>query len=333
MLKKSALMLGVAAAFLLMGAVAQAKVALTLSTPDPDGASITEAGKHFAKLIGDKSGGEIEVKVFPNGTLYGADPAAAVKQLGAGSLDMLLLSTSLYARFNSKFTAISIPFLFDDTKQLINYLNSDLAAELTGDLSKMNITALSYWHRPFRQITNSKRPITSPADMKGLRFRVPNNPLWVEFFKAMGAAPTPMAFGEVYNALQMKVVDGQENPVNIPVAAKFYEVQGYLSLSNHMADGWVVGINSAKFGGLSAALQKAVKDAAVETQKWKVDTDGAAASKDIDFLKSKGMKVNELTAQQQQQFVDVAKGLYPVFAELVKDQAFFKKTLHFVGKD
>lgn len=320
-------------AILAFGGLSHAKMTLNLSTPDPDGASITEAGKHFAKLIEEKTNGEVEVKVFPNGTLYGGDPGAAVKQLGAGSLDMLLLSTSLYARFNPKFTAISIPFLFDDTDQLISYLRSDLADELKGDLAKMNIEALSFLHRPFRQITNSKRPITSPADMKGLRFRVPNNPLWVEFFKAMGAAPTPMAFGEVYNALQMKVVDGQENPVNIPVAAKFYEVQDFLSLTNHMADGWVVGFNKKKFDGLPENIRKAISEAAKETQEWKVKTDNEQASKDIAFLKSKGMEVNELTAEQQKQFVEVAKSLYPKFGELVKDQAFFTKTLTIVGKN
>jgi tripartite ATP-independent transporter DctP family solute receptor len=332
MWRKTIITLGLVG-MLAVGGISHAKMALNLSTPDPDGASITESGKHFAKLIEEKTNGEVEVKVFPNGTLYGGDPGAAVKQLGAGSLDMLLLSTSLYARFNPKFTAISIPFLFDDTTQLISYLRSDLAAELKEDLAKINIEALSFWHRPFRQITNSKHPITTPADMKGLRFRVPNNPLWVEFFKAMGAAPTPMAFGEVYNALQMKVVDGQENPVNIPVAAKFYEVQGFLSLTNHMADGWVVGFNKKKFDGLPENIQKAISDAANETQEWKVKTDNEQASKDIAFLKSKGMKINELTPEQQKQFVEVSKSLYPKFAELVKDQAFFTKTLTFVGKN
>jgi len=332
MWRKSVLALSMVSLLALAG-TAQAKTSLNLSTPDPDGASITEAGKHFAKLIEQKTGGEVTVKIFPNGTLYGGDPRAAVKQLGAGSLDMLLLSTSLYAAFNPKFTAISIPFLYDDTKQLIDYLNSDLGGELKGDLAKMNIETLSFWHRPFRQITNSKRPILTPADMKGLRFRVPNNPLWVEFFKAMGAAPTPMAFGEVYNALQMKVVDGQENPVNVPVAAKFYEVQGYLSLTNHMADGWVVGMNKKKYDALPEKTRKAIVAAAMETQAWKVMTDDNQQSKQVAFLKEKGMKVNALTADQQKQFVGIAKGLYPVFKKLVGNEAFFEGTLKFVGKN
>lgn len=309
------------------------KVTLTLSTPDPDSSSITVAAKEFAKVVGEKSKGAIEVKVFPNGSLYNADPNAAVKQLGAGSLDMLVLSTSLYANFDPKFTAVSIPYLFDNTAQLQSYLNGDPGKELLGALDKLEIKGLGLWTRSFRQMTNSKKAITQPDDLKGLKFRVPNNPLWVEFFKAAGAAPTPMAFGEVYNALQLKTIDGQENPIDVPMSAKFYEVQKYVSMTNHMADGWVVGINAKKFAGLSKEAQAVLTASAKEIQDWKVKYDATEDGKALDTLKSKGMEVNTLTADQQKAFVTLAKTLYPKFGELVKDAAFFDKTLKFVGKD
>ncbi|HHY91936.1 MAG TPA: DctP family TRAP transporter solute-binding subunit [Firmicutes bacterium] len=314
------------------GQPAAQKVVLNLATPDPDSSSITVAAKEFAKVVGEKSKDTIEIKVSPNGSLYGGDPGAAVKQLGAGSLDMLVLSTSLYANFEPKFTAISVPYLFDNTDQLLAYLNSDLGQSLLKSIEPMGIKGLALWTRSFRQMTNSKRPITSPADMKGLRFRVPNNPLWVEFFKAAGAAPTPMAFGEVYNALQLKTIDGQENPIDIPMSAKFYEVQKYLTISNHMADGWVVGINAKKFAGLTAEQQQVLLDASKEIQGWKVKYNAEQDSKAAEFLKSKGMEINTLTPEQQKAFVDVAKTLYPKFAELVKDKDFFDTTLKFVGK-
>ena len=148
----------------------------------------------------------------------------------------------------------------------------------------------------------------------------------------MGAVPTPMAFGEVYNALQLGVVDGQENPINIPVVAKFYEVQKYASLTNHMADAWVLGINPAKFNALNDAQKKAIKEASVEAEAWKLANDTADANKSIDFLRSKGMAVNSLTPEQQKAFVAVSKQLSPKFQELVKDKAFFDKTLSSVGK-
>ncbi|MDS7595717.1 DctP family TRAP transporter solute-binding subunit [Agrobacterium tumefaciens] len=317
---------------MLTATIVQAET-LTLSTPDPDSSEITVAANKFAELVSAKTNGEVTVKVFPNGTLYGGDPSAAVKQLAGGSLDMLVLATSLYANFNPKFSAISIPYLFDDEAQLRSYLAGEPGKELIADLNSIGIKGINLWPRPFRQMTNSKRPIEMPEDLAGLKFRVPNNPLWVEFFGKLGAVPTPMAFAEVYNALQLKVVDGQENPINVPLSAKFYEVQKYVSITNHMGDGWVLGINPAKFDGLSDTHKKAIEEAAVEAEAWKVENDNATAEKTIAELQGHGMEVNRLTPEQQKAFVAVAKQLYPVFAGLVKNQAFFDKTVAAVGKN
>lgn len=321
-----------AGAAMLAATAAQAATTLTLSTPDPDAAEITVAANKFAELVAAKTKGEVTIKVFPNGTLYGGDPSAAVKQLAGGSLDMLVLAGSLYANFNPKFSAVSIPYLFDDEAQLRAYLAGEQGQELVADLNGIGIKGLSLWTRPFRQMTNSKLPIEKPADLTGLKFRVPNNPLWVEFFRKMGAAPTPMAFAEVYNALQLKVVDGQENPISVPLAAKFYEVQGFVSMTNHMADSWVLGINPAKFDALSDAEKAAINEAAKETEAWKADNDAAQAETILKELEGHGMKVNRLSPEQQAAFVAVSKELYPVFAGLVKDQAFFDKSVAFVGK-
>jgi len=321
-----------AATALLAASAASAQTELTLSTPDPDTSEITVAANKFAELVAEKTGGEVTLKVFPNGTLYGGDPSGAVKQLAGGSLDMLLLSTSLYANFNPKFTAISIPYLFDDTEQLRAYLQGDLGQELLTDLDDIGVKGLGLWPRPFRQITNSKLPIETPEDLAGLKLRVPNNPLWVEFFGKLGAVPTPMAFAEVYNALQLKVVDGQENPITVPVSAKFFEVQTYASLTNHIADGWVLAINPAKYDALTDTQKAAIAEAAVETEAWKVENDAAADAAALAEIEKNGVAVNTLTPEQQAAFVAISKELFPVFAELVGDQAFFDKTLAEVGK-
>ena len=322
--------LAAAAASIALAGTAEAEM-LTLSTPDADTSEITLAAKHFAELVTEKTGGELEVRVFPNGTLYGGDPSAGVKQLAGGSLDMLLNSTSLYATFNPKFSAIAIPYLFKDIDQLRAYLDSDMGQELQSDLSNIGIVGLDLWSRPLRQITNSKLPITQPADLEGLKLRVPNNPLWVEFFGAMGAAPTPMAFAEVYNALQLGVVDGQENPVNVPVSAKLYEVQKYLTLSNHIADAWVLGMNPARYEGLSDEHKAVLAEAATETEAWKAENDAADIAKSIAFLEENGIVVNELTDEQRAAFVAVSEGLYGKFSELVKDKAFFDRTTAFAA--
>lgn len=126
------------AATMLVASIAQAET-LTLSTPDSDTSEITLAANKFAEIVSKKTDGKLKIKVFPNGTLYGGDPSAGVKQLAGGSLDMLLNSTSLYATFNPKFTAIAIPYQFRDIDQLRVYLDSDLGKELSGDLSKIGI--------------------------------------------------------------------------------------------------------------------------------------------------------------------------------------------------
>lgn len=319
----------ITAAALMTASIAHAET-LTLSTPDSDTSEITLAAKKFAEIVSTKTNGELTIKVFPNGTLYGGDPSAGVKQLAGGSLDLLLNSTSLYATFNPKFTAIAIPYQFRNIEQLRAYLDSDLGQELQSDLGNIGIKGVDLWSRPLRQITNSKLAITSPADMKGMKLRVPNNPLWVEFFGAMGAAPTPMAFAEVYNALQLKVVDGQENPINVPVSAKLYEVQKYATISNHIADAWVLGMNPARYDGLSDAFKAALNDAAKETEAWKAENDAADIEKSIATLKANGMEVNELTDDQRKAFVDVAAGLEDKFSALVKDQSFFDRTRTFI---
>ena len=281
--------LAAAAASIALAGTAEAEM-LTLSTPDADTSEITLAAKHFAELVTEKTGGELEVRGVPERhALRRRSLGGRSSSSRAARSTCCCNSTSLYATFNPKFSAIAIPYLFKDTDQLRAYLDSDMGKELQSDLSNIGIVGLDLWSRPLRQITNSKLPITQPADLEGLKLRVPNNPLWVEFFGTMGAAPTPMAFAEVYNALQLGVVDGQENPVNVPVSAKLYEVQKYLTLSNHIADGWVLGINPARYEGLSEEHKAALAEAAAETEAWKAENDAADIAKSITFLEENGI--------------------------------------------
>ena len=306
---------------------------LNLSVPDAESASITVAAQEYAKRVNEQSGGSMNVKVYPNGSLYGGDGSAGIKQLGAGSLDMLCLAGSLYANFIPEFNVVSIPYLFDDFDQMVDYVNSDLGDQLLASVSELGIQPLGMWTRSFRQITNSTRPITQPDDLKGVILRVPNNPLWVEFFTACGTTSTPMSFSEVYNALQLQTLDGQENPVDVPVSSKFYEVQKYLTMSNHMADTWVVGMNSSRYNKLTEEEQKLLTDLADEMQQWKIDYDNEEDAKAIQTLKDNGMEVNELTPEGQAKFVEVSKSLYEsTFRGLVDNDELFDATLEFVGK-
>ena len=188
------------------------------------------------------------------------------------------------------------------------------------------------WTRSFRQITNSKTPVNSPDDLKGMVLRTPSNSLYTEYFTACGATATPMNFSEVYNALQLNTLDGQENPVDVPATNNFYEVQKYISGTNHIADAWVVGMNTAKLTGLSQNQQDALRKAAEECQQWYVDYQAEKDGEMLKLLTDNGMEYNEVPEDGFQKFVEISQGLYPKFKELVANDELFEATTAFCGK-
>ncbi len=305
---------------------------ITISVPDPTTSYIYAAAQEFAKRAAEYSDGTLEFNISGNGSLYGGDTAAGIKQLGAGSLQMLILASSVYASFVPGFNVISVPYMFDDQAQLLKYLNSDIATELFNRVNKMGITVAGKWTRSFREVTNSKHPINEPDDLKGVVLRVPNNSLYVEFFSACGAVTTPMNFSEVYNALQLNTLDGQENPVDVPFSNKFYEVQKFISFTNHMADAWVVGINTRVFKGLDEKQQAAIMKAGAEVQQWNVDMMAEQDKVALKTLTDNGMTANDVSKENQQKFIDVSKSCYEKFRELIKDNKLFDATAAFTGR-
>ncbi|MCR5537423.1 MAG: DctP family TRAP transporter solute-binding subunit [Succinivibrio sp.] len=305
---------------------------ITISVPDPTTSYIYAAADEFAKRAKAYSGDTLEFNIAANGSLYGGDTAAGIKQLGSGALQMVVLASSVYTNFVPGLNVISVPYMFDDQAQLLKYLNSDIATELFNRVNKMNITVAGKWTRSFREVTNSKHPINSPDDLKGVVLRVPNNSLYVEFFKACGAVTTPMNFSEVYNALQLNTLDGQENPVDVPFSNKFYEVQKYISFTNHMADAWLVGINSKFFKGLDDKQKEAILKAGAEVQQWNVDMMAEKDKVALQTLIDNGMESNDLTSDNQKKFVEVSKSCYDKFRELIKDDKLFDATAAFTGR-
>lgn len=306
---------------------------ITIAVPDPEASYIYAAAQEFANRAMKYSNGTLEIKVAGNGSLYGGDTAAGIKQLSSGSLQMLILASSVYASFEPGFNVISVPYMFDDQAQLLAYLNSDTGKNLMNRVDSMGIKTVGSWTRSFREVTNSKRPITSPDDLKGVVLRVPNNTLYVEFFTNCGAVTTPMNFSEVYNALQLNTLDGQENPVDVPYANKFYEVQKYISFTNHMADAWLVGINKEFFHTLTPEQQEAITKAGEEVQQWNVDMMAEKDKVALQTLLDNGMQSNELTAEARSAFIEISKACYPKFREIIKDDALFDATAAFCGRN
>ena len=312
------------------GMSASAATKLNLSVPDAASSSIGVAAQEFADQLNEKSEGELEVKVYFDGSLYGGDATAAVTTMQDGGLDMLCLATSWYASFDDSFNVIQIPYLFKSVDAEQAYLNDEASQPMWDAVEGMGVKFLAAWTRSFRMTTNNIRPITKPEDFEGIKLRTPGNQIYQVFFgDGCGANVTPMSFSEVYTALQTNTIDGQENPADVPFSASFYEVQKYISATNHIGEAWEVGMNPDKFASLSEDMQTLVLETAQEMQQWKKDYDEATDQSDIDFMIEKGMEYNELDDEGFAAFQEVSKSLYPKFQEIVNNQDLWDATIAF----
>ena len=312
------------------GSIANAATKLNLSVPDAASSSIGVAAQEFADQLNEKSEGELEVKVYFDGSLYGGDATAAVTTMQDGGLDMLCLATSWYASFDDSFNVIQIPYLFKNVDAEQAFLNDPASQPMWDAVEGMGVKFLAAWTRSFRMTTNNVRPITKPEDFQGIKLRTPGNQIYQVFFgDGCGANVTPMSFSEVYTALQTNTIDGQENPADVPFSSSFYEVQKYISATNHIGEAWVVGMNPDKFASLSEDMQKLITDTAQEMQDWKKNYDNDTDQADIDFMIEQGMEYNELDEEGFAAFQEVSKSLYPKFQEIVNNDDLWEATLAF----
>ena len=308
-----------------------AETNLRLAVPDPIGSSVGSAATRFAELVKEKTGGEVTVDVFPDGVLFGGDQNAAVNQLGAGALDGLILASSVYASFEPRMNAISLPYLFSNYDQLQSYLRGKPGKELLGSLDKLGVKGLGFFLRTFRDVTTRDTPITKLEDFTGITLRTPNNPLFVAMFQKLGANPTPMAFSEVYSALQLKAIDGQENPVEVPLNNQFFEVQGQLNLTQHIADSFLVALSGSAWDRIPEDYRDEVQAAADEMIAEHDANEIAAEEKVIAELQEKGMTVNRFADGELARVQEVARSIYPQFKDKIGAD-FVDESLAFVGE-
>lgn len=207
--------------------------------------------------IKEESSGRMELQIFPNSQLGG--DTDVLSQLRTGAIQMFNLSGLILATYVPLASINGIGFAFKDYGQVWPAMDGALGALIRDAIGKAGLTALDrMWDNGYRQITSSTHPINGPDDLKGFKIRVPVSPLWTSMFKALGASPTGINFNEVYSALQTKVVEGQENPLTLIELSKLYEVQKYVSLTNHMWDGFWTLANTQAWTGLPKDLQEIV---------------------------------------------------------------------------
>ena len=246
----------------------------------------------FAELVAQKSGGKMKVEQLAGGVK--GDDLATVSAVQAGSLDMVVLNTGLLASVAREAALVDLPFLFDTAAEADAVMDGPFGRMLNGRIGERNLVGLAYWDLGFRDITNSKRPINRMEDIAGLKLRVLQSPAVIDSFTALGAIPTPVPFPEVYQSLEKKRVDGQENPVTVIADSRFDKVQKYLALTNHVYNPQSVLISRRTWDGMSAAERKIVQEAAAEATAYQRKVSRERASAALTELRKSGMTVTEL---------------------------------------
>jgi tripartite ATP-independent transporter DctP family solute receptor len=298
----------VAAAALALAGAAVAQVnerTFKFGLQNPKGHPLEQGASKFAEIVSAKSGGKIKVNVFPGGTLGG--DAATVSALQGGTVEITALNSGILASQVKDFEVYDFPFMFADPKEADAVVDGPFGQKLHAKLADKGIVGLAYWELGFRNITNSRKPIQKVEDIEGLKLRVIPNAINVDWVKALGANPTPMAFPEVYAALESKAIDGQENPLNVILANKFAEVQKHLVLSNHQYNPQSLIFSKKVWDTLSADEKKIVADAAVEAGRFQRQVNREATAGQLGELKKAGMQVTEFSAAEQAKLRDKLK--------------------------
>lgn len=275
---------------------------IKFATQNPKGHPIVMGLDKFKEIVESKSGGKIKVNVFPGGTL-GSDQAN-ISALQGGTLEMVSLNSGILANQVKEFAIYDFPFLVGSETEADAVMDGAFGKRLHDKLQDKGLIGLAYYELGFRQITNSKRPITKVEDLEGLKLRVIPNPINVDWVKALGANPTPLPFPEVYSAMEQRAIDGQENPVTVINANKFYEVQKYVVMSNHQYNPQSVLISKKFWDGLDAGQKKIVADAAIESAKYERQQARAQVAAALDNMKKNGMQVTEFSPAEQAKLRD-----------------------------
>ncbi|MFA7404482.1 MAG: TRAP transporter substrate-binding protein DctP [Pelobacteraceae bacterium] len=272
------------------------------------GTPIDVGAKKYAELVKQRTNGEVDIKVFPAGQLGGE--RAIIEGVQLGTIEMSFTTTGAIAGFAPEFQVLDLPFLFPSYESAYTYLDGEQGKKLLALLDRKGIHGVVFLENGWRNFTSSKKPINSPADVKGQKIRVMESPMYMGLISTMGGSPTPMAYPELPNALLQKVIDGQENPsVNI-YSAKMYESQPWMTQDQHTYNVMIMKVNKKKWNALPANIRKIMEDTAVEVSAFQRKLNRECDDDFIAKLKSKGMKVHVLTKAERTVF---EKALLPMY--------------------
>ncbi|MBE7941422.1 MULTISPECIES: TRAP transporter substrate-binding protein [Ramlibacter] len=280
------------------------------------------AAKFLAEDLAKRTGGKFRMKGFASASL-GNDMQMQNALIG-GAQEMTVVSTATLVGIVDDFGVFDLPFLFANEKEADAVLDGPVGQKLAAKLESKGLVGLVYWENGFRNLTNSKHPIAKMDDLKGVKLRVMQNPMYIDMFNAMGANAIPLSFAELFTALESRTVDGQENPVNTIESSKFYEVQKYLTITRHVYSPWIVLASKKWWDGLNADEKQAVQASAVASRDFERKDSRDAGAVALEDLKKKGMQVTVLNEAELARMRQAARPAVDKFAasghaDLVKD--------------
>lgn len=324
---KLALVSTVAAALLAVGVTASAAQDVSsriirFGFGLPEASNQGRAAKFFADEVARLSDGKLKMRTFGDAKL-GSDIQMQNALIG-GAQEMMVGSTATLVGIVKDFGVYDLPFLFSSDKEADAVLDGPFGRKLMDKLEAQGLVGLVYWENGFRNLTNSKHPVTKMEDFSGIKLRVMQNPVYIDMFNSFGANAVPLPYSELFSAMETGAVDGQENPVTTIESAKFYEVQKYLTITRHVYSPWIVLASKSWWDKLSDDEHKIMLEAAVASRDFERKDSREASLKSIDALKSHGMQVTELSPEELARLKEKAKPAADKFAadggaEVLKD--------------
>lgn len=287
------------------------KIIIRLGTAtEPDGTYVMGA-KEFEKKVEEYTNGKVDVQIFPSSQL--GNERDLIEGVSLGTLEMTVSSTGPLPNFSKDFQVFDLPYIVKDRESAYAVMDGEVGQKILGSLEPIGIKALGFWENGFRNISNGKKEIVHPSDVAGLKIRTMENPIHIATFEHLGAIPTPMAWGEVFTALQQGTIDGQENPLVIFSTHKLNEAQKYLSLTGHFYSPAVMMINKAAFDGYPQDVKDAIIKAEKEARDWERNFSKQMDEELVEKIKATGVTVTEVDKEEWQ------KACQPIYDKF-KDQ-------------
>lgn len=267
----------------------------------------------FKELLEGKSGGKMKVQNFFDATL--GDDLKMTEALQAGTQEITIPSTSPLVGTIKEFGIYDFPFVFKEEEEAYAVLDGAVGQKLLDKLPEHDLVGIAYWENGFRNLTNSKHAVKTAEDFKGLKIRTMQNEVHLDAFEKLGANPSPMAFSEVFTALETGTVDGQENPLATIQTQKYDEVQSHLSLTKHVYTPFVVLVGKKFWDDLSQEERKIMTEAAQEAGEYQRELNQSENEKALKYLKDAGMKVNEVSEEEMKKMQKIIQPITDKYAK------------------